>query len=196
MKHLHLLAIAGLLLPATLAGAQKPAPKPHPVKATFYLTGVNSAAAVKAVTASVLKAPSVTGVTRLTPTSGFAIIAFNTHRTSYHQIAQAIAAASPDGGPRFAATVRIQIPQYAEGENAGKIDAIFLRRARFVRVETLDKAKGLFAIHFLPLREKPGVTRPQGFNLGQFGHPVRDMPPKGLGLKFRVIRERTPKPGK
>ena len=196
MKRPHLAAFAGLMLIAGVASAQKPAPKPHPVKATFYLTNANSDQAVIAVTASVKRVASVTGVERLTPSRGYAIIAFDTHRSSYHQIAQAVADASPEDGPRYAAEIRIQVPQYSEEENAAKIDAIFLRRARFVRVATLDKADGLFAIHFLPLKQKPEVTRPQGFNLGQFGHPIRDMAPKGLGLKFRIIRERAGKLGK
>jgi hypothetical protein len=46
----------------------------------------------------------------------------------------------------------------------------------------LDKARGLFMVHFLPLKINPADKTPQGFNGGHLHHPISDPPPRGLGL--------------
>ena len=51
-----------------------------------------------------------------------------------------------------------------------------------VRIEPLDKSKGEFIVHFLPLELEPGESGPQGFNGGHLNHPIHDPVPRaGLG---------------
>lgn len=165
------------------APAAKPGPnEPSPQTRTFFIEGVHSAADVKAITDKVMKVPTVTKVEGLTPTSGFANVSFDHHGVTHQQIAQAIA----DAG-KFEATFRFAIPDYAA--NAEKVDAIFAKVKDEARIESTNKEKGEFVLHFLPL--KGGTPSPHGigFNFGKIGHPVMDPPPKGLGLKMVSINQ-------
>jgi copper chaperone CopZ len=162
--------------------------KPHPVTATFYISGIQCSRCVGAIEDSVRKVPSVTDV-KINEDAGYALISFDTHVSSYHQIGQAIADAEPQHGEKYAATLKLKVPDYGRGDNAKKVDGVFASRAQWVRVEATDKAKGDFVIHFLPLAVDAKKEGPQGWNAGQFGHAIHDPAPKGLGLAFQLVRE-------
>lgn len=117
---------------------------------------------------------------------GFAEVRFDSHVVSYHQVAQAIADAGSAVGKQFDPRLKIQVPAYAQTGNAAKVDAIFAgkRLNQRVRVEPLDKSKGEFLVHFLPLQFDPAGSGPQGFNGGHLHHPINDPPPRGLGLEM------------
>jgi copper chaperone CopZ len=182
-----------LLLSALMLALASTAPgqevKPHPVTATFFISNVESPKCVEEITASLKKVPSFTKIEGLTPKSGFANISFDSHVASYHQIAQAIADAAP-GDKKCEATLKVEIPDYAKDENAAKVDALFKKLADRIKVDTVDKEKGLFVVHFLPLKVDTEKKGPQGFNAGQIGHPIHDPAPKGLGLKFTMVKEK------
>ncbi len=173
----------------TASAAEKKAVTPHPTTQTFYIANVECAACVANITASIKKVKSVTKVDGLTPKSGYAIVSFDSHADSFHQIAQAIADATPVHGKKYTATMKLRVPDYAKGDNAAKIDAIFAKSSAFVKVEPTNKEKGEFLLSFLPLTIDAKKTGPQGWNAGRFGHPIHDQPPKGLGLAFSIARE-------
>jgi len=171
--------------------AKKPGPnEPSPQTRTFFIDGVTTAAEVQAITESVMKVKSVTKVDGLTPTSGYANISFDHHAVTHQQIAQAVA----DKG-KFTVTFRFVIPEYAA--NAEKVDAIFAKVSKSVKVESTNKEKGEFTLTFLPLASdlKSG-PHGVGFNFGQIGHPLCDPAPKGLGLKMQAINKMQPAPAK
>ena len=76
------------------------------------------------------------------------------------------------------------MPEYAQPGNAAKVDAIFAgkRLNQRVKIEPVDKTKGDFIVHFLPLEIQAGATGALGFNGGHLNHPIHDPPPRGLGL--------------
>jgi copper chaperone CopZ len=176
----------------TASAAEKKAVTPHPTTQTFYIANVECDTCVANITESIKKVKSVTKVEKLTPTSGYANVSFDSHADSFQQIAQAIADATPAKGKKYAATMKLRVPDYAKGDNAAKVDAIFAKSAAFVKVEATDKEKGEFLMSFLPLTVDPKKTGPQGWNGGRFGHPIHDPPPKGLGLTFSIVREGAP----
>src|SRR5258708_4665051 len=106
-----LLLTAAILVLATAAPGQEV--KPHPTTVTFFVSGVKSSQDAEAITASLKKVPSFTKVEGLTPTSGHANVSFDSHVVSYQQIAQAIADAST-GGQKYAVTLQVLIPEYAQ----------------------------------------------------------------------------------
>jgi len=165
---------------------------PHPTTQTFYISNVECAACVANITASIKKVKSVTKVDGLTPKSGYAIVSFDSHADSYHQIAQAIADATPVHGKKYVPTMKLRVPDYAKGDNAAKIDAVFAKSSAFVKVEVTNRERGEFLMSFLPLTLDAKKTGPQGWNGGRFGHPIHDPPPKGLGLTFSIAREGAP----
>jgi hypothetical protein len=181
-----------LLLSALLLALASTAPgqevKPHPVTVTYFITNVDGPKDVEAITNSLKKVPSFTKADGLAPKSTFANIFFDSHVSSYQQIAQAIADAST-GDRKYVPTIKISVPDYATGENAAKVDAVFKKLDSKIKVEPLAKEKGLFVVNFLPLKVDTEKKGPQGFNGGQLGHPIHDEAPKGLGLKFSVIKE-------
>lgn len=186
------LAVLAFLVPAIAFSAQpKAQPKgftPHPVTATFYVANVQCERCVDTIRDSLKKVASFKEI-KMRPSDGFALISFDTHVSSYHQIAQAIQAAEPQHGQKYVPTLKMKVPEYAQADNAAKVDAVFAKRSEWVKVETVNRATGEFVIHFLPLKAIAGKSGPQGWNGGHFGHPIHDAPPKGLGLKFELKRE-------
>jgi hypothetical protein len=57
-------------------------------------------------------------------------------------------------------------------------------------MEPVDKAKGEFVIHFLPLEVDPNDSSPKGFNGGHLHHPIHDPSPRGLGLETTYVTEK------
>ena len=161
---------------------------------TFFIANVECGECLASITDSLKKVRSFTGLTGLTPDSGFANVSFDSHANSYHEIASAIAAAPPSHGKAYVPTIRLRIPAYATGDNAANVDKVFAKQAATVKVEATDRAKGEFVVHFLPLKLDAAKNAPQGFNGGMFGHPIHDAPPKGLGLDFAIVREGAAKP--
>jgi hypothetical protein len=177
-----------LSLVMSLAAADKPV-EPHPVTVTFYVAGATDEKAVSGILESVKKVPSVTKAEDLTPQSGFVNVSFDSHATSFHQVAEAIAAAAPEG-KRYETSMKVLVPDYPTGDNAAKIDEVFHKVETKVKIEAVDKDKGLFVVRFLPLKVDAEKKGPQGFNLGQIGHPIHDPAPKGLGLKITKVDEK------
>ena len=189
---LALLCLTALCISAPVE--EKKAPEPHPATVTFFITNVECGECIGSITDSLKKVRSFTGVTGLTPDSGYATVSFDSHVNSYQEIANAIATAAPAHGKPYEPSIKLRIPDYAKGENAAGVDGVFAKQAAHVKVEPTDRAKGEFTVHFLPLKLDPAKNAPQGFNGGAFGHPVHDAPPKGLGLNFAVVREGAAKP--
>ncbi len=187
MNHLTFMAVsAGVLLAACLSRAADAAKdddayRPHTPTLIYQLTQAEGAADADAIRASVQKLASV-GKIVFSP--GSVQVRFDSHVVSYHQMAQAIAAAGTARGKSFDPRLKILVPDYAQGGNAAKVDAVFAgkRLNQRVRIEPLDKARGEFLIHFLPLKIDPAESGPQGFNGGHLHHPISDPPPRGLGL--------------
>jgi copper chaperone CopZ len=192
MKNLllhSLLSTTLLLSPASPAFAAEPKAKPgpgdpSPSTRTFFIEGVKTAEDVKTVTAAAMKVQTVNKVEDLTPSSGYANISFDHHGVTHQQIAQGIA----DAGA-YKVTFRFAVADYGKDDNAAKVDKVFDRVKELVRIEATDKAKGLFTIHFLPLKQDPSTPRGKGFNFGMLAHPIGDPAPKGLGLQIRQIAE-------
>ena len=181
-----LLCLGAITLNST--AAEKKEFIPHPVTTTFYISGVECGNCVDAISESVKKVKSVTAV-NMEAATGYANISFDTHVSSAHQIAQAVADAVPVHGKPYAATLKMHVPDYAKAGNAAGVDGVFAKRKDWVNVETTDKAKGEFVIHFLPLKVDKSKEGPQGWNPGHFGHAVHDPAPKGLGLAFALSKE-------
>jgi copper chaperone CopZ len=178
-------AMAMLVLPLAAAAPKKKAPGPNdpvPSTKTFFIAGVKTDADVQAIIAAASRVKSVDAVAELTPTSGFANISFDHRAVTHQQIAQAIREAGS-----FEVSFKFLVPEYTKGDHAAKIDAVFARVAKRVKVETLDREKGSFVLHFLPFTPEPGQPQGTGFNFGHIAHPIVDPAPKGLGLRIQQI---------
>jgi hypothetical protein len=177
---------AGVLIPAGVGRAADAAKdddayRPHTPSLTYHLTQADDAADTDAIRTSVQKLASVC---KIAFAPGSVQVRFDSHVVSYHQVAQAIAEAGAARGKLFDPRLKILVPDYAQGNNPAKVDAVFAgkRLNQRVHIESLDKAKGEFLVHFLPLKLDPAVSGPQGFNGGHLHHPISDPPPRGLGL--------------
>ena len=179
----RLLLILALAATASLRAVEPDddAYRPHTPTLVFHLTHADDAADAEAIRASVQKLASVS---KITFASGSVQVRFDSHVVSYHQVAQAIAAPGAARGKAFDPRLKITVPEYAQGGNAAKVDTVFAgkRLNQRVRIAPLDKARGEFLIHFLPLTIDPAESGPQGFNGGHLNHPIHDAPPRGLGL--------------
>ena len=157
--------------------------KPHTPTLIFYLSGADGQKDMDAIRASVGKLSSASTL-EVNTTRSFARVRFDSHVVSYHQVAQAIADAGKTLGKNYDTYLIFSVPAYGLSDNAAKVDAIFAGKRLNTRVlvKPLDKTKGVFSIHFLPLEFDPNAPSPQGFNGGHLHHPISDPPPRGLGL--------------
>jgi len=188
-----------LLLPAGAAQADEPdvdsaeVPAPHTPTLIFYLAGFDTQPDVDAIRASVGKLKSAV-IVAVNTNRSYARIRFDSHIVSYHQVAQAIAGAGKTLGKNYDPCLVFYVREYAQSNNAAKVDAIFSGKRLNTRVvvRPLDKSKGEFTVHFRPLKIDPNVTAPQGFNGGHLHHPISDPPPRGLGLTSGYASEYAP----
>jgi copper chaperone CopZ len=165
------------------ADAKDEAYAPHTPTLIFYMSDVFGPKDADAIRASLVKLPSVRMV-NVNAARGYAQVRFDSHVVSYHQVAQSIADAGAALGKKLDPRLKIRVPEYAQAGNAAKVDAVLAGKRLNQRVtfQPLDKSKGEFLIHFLPLKADPAAPGPQGFNGGHINHPIHDPPPRGLGL--------------
>ncbi len=189
---LWILALWQIPSPAPAADAAKndEAYAPHTPTLIFYLSELKNQQDSDAIQASLQKLKSIRKV-NLSLARGYAQVRFDSHVVSYHQVAQAIADAGTALGRKFDPRLKVQVPTYSAESNAARVDAVFAgkRLNQRVHIVPLDKTKGEFLIHFLPLEIDPAVAGPQGFNGGHLNHPIHDAPPRGLGLQFSYVAE-------
>jgi copper chaperone CopZ len=189
MKRLFRLATLFVALTFTSIVSAADAPKddegyrPHTPTLIYYLSDLADEKDAETIVATVQKLPSVRKV-NVNLARGYAQVRFDSHVVSYHQVGQAIADAGTKVGKKFEPRLKIRVPEYSQGENAGKVDAVLAgkRLNQRVRIEPIDKTKGEFFVYLLPLQLDPDMTGPQGFNGGHLNHPLHDPPPRGLGL--------------
>jgi hypothetical protein len=125
----------------------------------------------------------------------FVRVRFDSHVVSYHQVAQTLSDAGAAVGQQAAPRLIIAIPDYAQDAHAAAVDAVLAgkRLNQRVAISLIDRARGLFAIAFLPLTADAHASGPQGFNGGHLHHPLHDPPPRGLGLDCAYLAEDDPR---
>jgi len=177
------LVMAGCLITTVAAEDPSDAYQPHTPTLLFYLSNVTGPEDAEAIRVSVQKLASVKKI-NADAARGLVQVRFDSHVVSFHQVAQAIAAAGATLGKKYDPRLKIRVPEYAQPGNAAKVDAIFAgkRLNQRVKIEPVDKTKGDFIVHFLPLQIPAGGIGPEGFNGGHLNHPIHDPPPRGLGL--------------
>ena len=165
------------------AAADQEQNQPHTPTLVFYLSGALGPKDAEAIGVSLQKLQNAR-VVDFNAERGYVRVRFDSHVVSYHQAAQAIADAGSTLGKVYDPYLIYTVKDYGKPDNAAKVDAVFAgkRLNQRVHVTPLDKAKGIFAIHFLPLTVDPKDASPQGFNGGHLHHPISDPPPRGLGL--------------
>lgn len=184
------LALSALVAATSLASASagqsaQPDPDyaPHTPTLTFHVRGLVPEA-VAPIVAAERKLPSVSAA-RVDPAHGLVQVRFDSHVVSYHQVAQAIRDAGSSVGKQYEPTLKFVVPDYAKVANTRKVDAIVAGKKlnTRVKVELIDKDKGVFLVHFLPLQVDAANQAPQGFNGGHLHHPISDPAPRGLALE-------------
>jgi len=175
------------------AASDPAATQPHTPTLIFYLSGAKGPPDADAIGAAVQKLQSAR-VVDFNADRGYVRARFDSHVVSYHQVAQAISDAGKSLGKTYDPYLIYSVTDYGKADNSAKVDAVLAgkRLNQRVRVTPLDKAKGIFAIHFLPLTVNPKDGTPQGFNGGHLHHPISDPPPRGLGLQSGYASEEDP----
>ena len=181
--------IVGLVLPLSAAETKPAVSKAVPVTATFYINEVKCSTCVNALEESLRKLPTVTKVDNLSESTGLAVVTFDPKTVSYQQVAQAIFATAPVHNDPYTASLKFTISDYAKGDNAAKLNALFAKHKHEVRVEVKNKARGECVLFFEQLRVIAGKKGPQGWNLDEFVSAIQEPAPKGLGLTFALTSE-------
>jgi copper chaperone CopZ len=203
MRRFSILCFLGSILLAAFAvtsvsaasqdGTKTPVKEGHRVRLIYYVTGLESAKEADAITAAIKLLPTVTTATANLE-RGYLKVSFDSHELSYHQVAQAIADAGTSSRKNYDPRVVISVPDYAKPDIAPKIQAIFddPKLKPWVKIEPIDRAKGVFFVHLLPLKLDPNHSGTQGFNGGYLTHPIHMAPPVGMALPFKYAAEDDP----
>lgn len=175
-----------LLVALTLLGAflfrSTAAAEPPSLTLTFYVAGMECAACTDFVNQSVFQ---VKGVKEVQPWElGVLNISFDPKAASAQQVAQAVTEATFLHGRPYEATLRFRIPDYAREGNAPRVDAVFAAQKDWMKVETVNRDKGEFALHFLPLKADATKVGAQGWNPERLTRELQ-----GLGLAFSLVNE-------
>lgn len=155
---------------------------------TFYLSGVECPSCIYSVWQAVNPVKGVSDVAVQQRIDSFANVTFDPRVVSAQQIASVVTEAWPLHGKPYTASLNLSIPDYAKGDNAAKVDAVFARQKKWVEIEALDKAKGEFSVAFLPIKTDEKKTGAQGWNPEALIHAIADSSPKGLGLECEIVR--------
>ena len=158
---------------------------PNSVTLTFYVAGVECISCVDVVCRNLSEVKGVVKVDMTQSFDPYANITFDPKLVSAQQIAQLIVEAPPLHGKPYEPTLRLHIPDYAKAGNAAKVDDVFARQKDMIEVVTIDKAKGEFVLHFLPMNEAEMKKGPRGWNPGPFERALKT----GLGMKFSFEEE-------
>jgi hypothetical protein len=166
---------------------------PHTPTLIFYLTGAESSRDADTIQAAVQKLKSASTI-EMNIDKSYTRIRFDSHVVSYHQVAQTLSDAGNTLGKNYNPCLIFFVSEYSKADNAADVDAIFAgkRLNTRVKVSPLDPQKGIFAIHFHPLKVDPKSSAPQGFNGGHLHHPISDPTPRGLGLTSGYASEDDP----
>lgn len=167
--------------PATLAAERQP------VTLTFYVSGVECGSCVYVVQQSVAETKGVSDVTVVQVIDNYAKVSFDPQVVSEHQIAQAVREGYPLHGMPYQFTLKLRVPDYANKGNSSRVDALFAQWKDSVLIDLVDKAKGEFVIHFLPLKVDAKKAGPQGWSLAQLTQAMKA--PAGLGIEFTLQQE-------
>lgn len=181
-----LIALSVSFLPMT--GSASEPPKARATTLTFYVSGVECPSCVYVVCNSVTNLDGVTDIS-LVQLDGYANVTFDPGKVGPHQIAQAIFETIGLHGSPYLATLLIRVPEYAKNGNAAKVDEVFSKSSKQVKVALSDRATGEFTVSFLPLKVNGEKEGPQGWELAQFAEAIQSPAPKGLGLEFSVVKE-------
>ncbi len=179
---------AAAAVPAA-ADAGEDATAPHTPTLVFYLAELTTAGGAAMRTA--LAALPSARLVAVDAGRGCVRVRFDSHVVSFHQVAQALSDAGAAIGQPAAPRLVIAIPGYALEGHAAAVDAILAgkRLNQRVALSPIDRARGLFAIAFLPLAPDAQASGPQGFNGGHLHHPLHDPPPRGLGLACTYLAD-------
>jgi hypothetical protein len=187
------LATAGLAHADTQDGTKIPTKEGHRVKLIYYLSDVDGQQEADAIVLAVRTIKTVTTAS-VDTNRNYLKISFDSHEVSYHQVAQVIADAGTNFNKKYDPRVVISIPDYPKPEVMPKIKAIFAdeKFKPWIVIEPINTAKGIFFVHFLPLKLDPTKMGTQGFNGGYLTHPIHMVPPTGLALPFKYSAEDNP----
>ena len=155
----------------------------EPVTRTFYVTGVECGSCVYAVQHSVGEIKGVSDVAVVQVIDSFANVTFDPQVVSEHQIAQAVREAYPLHGVPYLAALKLRLPDYAK--HAAKADVVMNRWKEWITVKPVDQVKGVFEVHFLPLKADEKQAGPQGWSLAEFSAALKT----SLGLTFTLETE-------
>jgi copper chaperone CopZ len=178
---LKLLTIA--LASLALLTACKPAAPTSPPPAsqaktdtlTFFVSGLECAACTESVRQSIYGLDGIQKVLMKEGLEGYASITFATKTVSAQQIAQAVYDAPPLHGTPYEASLRLKVADYAQPDQAAKINNLLANQKSAITAEPDWDAKDQLIIRFLPLENQaPAPPRTaRGWNPSQLTEALK-----------------------
>lgn len=198
-------ALLLLHLPAAPLGAETP---PATREITFYVSGLECGSCVYMVQQSLTETKGVVDAHVIQMIDSIAKVTFDPKVVTEHQLAQAVRDSTALHGMPYLASLKFQIPAYAQPANQARVDAVFAKWKPWLEIEVEDKAKGAFILHFRPLEgaAKPAEgeptptpppaashpARPTGWQLPELHTALAAPAPQGLGLEVILDKPEVP----
>lgn len=175
-----LLVVAG----CGLLAAEKPV-----ANLTFFVGGIECAACVEVVRQSVAEVEGVANVELEQRLESVARVTYDPARASAHQIAQGVMEAVQLHGRPYEPWLHLKVPDYAQGGNAAKVDAVMAKMKAWVDIALMDEKTGEFLVHFKALKKDESKSGPQGWEPEVLEKALSRPAPEGLGLSCEWVTE-------
>jgi copper chaperone CopZ len=175
-----LLVVAG----CGLLAAEKPV-----ASLTFFVGGIECAACVEVVRQSVAEVEGVANVELEQRLDSVARVTYDPAKASAQQIAQGVMDAVQLHGRPYEPWLHLKVPDYAQGGNAAKVDAVMAKMEAWVDIAVMDEKTGEFLVHFKALKKDELKPGPQGWEPGMLEKALSRPAPEGLGLSCEWVTE-------
>lgn len=163
----------------------------RPARVTLYVSGVECPGCAYSVNYAISQLKGVRDVVSGQMVDDFVNVTFDPCIVSVHQLAHAVFDAPALHGMPYQASLKLVIPDYSKGDNAGRVDALLQGWADWAALEVVDRNMGQLTLKFRPL--KPGVAAgPQGLALDKIIEAFTAPAPRGIGLRLEIAAEKEP----
>lgn len=152
------------------------------MRRAFYVSGVECGACVYLVQLAASECKGVLKADVTQAAEGIAQVTFDPRLVTEHQIAHAIRGAMPLHGAPYLARLKVRVGEYPK--HSHDLELLFQKWSNVVRCEVLDRNKGEFFVHFLPMEPEAVKNGLAGWSAVRFSQALQTALSPGATVEY------------